>query len=395
MRKWLNGRPNYQGPPLVFTLVWLVYLVFPLVSLFQLPAVEIVEGLGAVLVFVALYICGYLYERPRLVAVLGLLLIALLFCLKFDATGVYLAFYPSPIIGQLKKRRDLVVGYAAMLSFFTYVIAHFQVYNDQDMLVQLLPAMLVMLIMPVGFKLGQRSKELRMKLNLANEEIARLSKNEERQRISRDLHDTLGHTLSLITLKSELAEKLIGKNPERAAQEVKDIQMTSRAALKQVRELVSGMNAVTIGQEVDHAKQILAAAGIVLEQRGDLATGVPADSGDDGRSDPETRSSSPLIENILGMCLRESVTNVVKHSRASVCTVELRREPGRLRLTVEDDGVGLPSKDEAAAGCNGMKGMRDRLKLIEGVLTAERLDAKHGTRLVFAVPLVDKAGEGG
>ena len=182
--------------------------------------------------------------------------------------------------------------------------------------------MLVMLALPFGIRAGHKSRELRQKLYVANEEIARLSKNEERERISRDLHDTLGHTLSLITLKSELAEKLITRNPERAIQEVKDIQATSRAALKQVRELVSGMNAVTIRDEMVHAKQILTAAGIGLETNNEL----------DGRL------LSPLIDNILGMCLRESVTNVVKHSHARTCKLELLEQPGSLQLIVTDDG---------------------------------------------------------
>ena len=130
--------------------------------------------------------------------------------------------------------------------------------------------MLVMLALPFAIRAGHKSRELRQKLYVANEEIARLSKNEERERISRDLHDTLGHTLSLITLKSELAEKLITRNPDRAIQEVKDIQATSRPALKQVRELVSGMNAVTIRDEMVHAKQILTAAGIGLETNNEL-----------------------------------------------------------------------------------------------------------------------------
>ncbi|WP_225446466.1 sensor histidine kinase [Paenibacillus rhizovicinus] len=379
MRMRKSFRRPEQGPPLVFTLIWLVYLVFPLVSLFELPTLEIIGCLFVMLIFIVLYVSGYWFQRGRLLSALGLILIALLFCMKFDVSGVYLAFYPSPLLGQLKKRWELAVGYAAVITLFLFDFFYWKIYNDQDLMVQLLPAMAVILFMPIGMKLGMRSKELRKKLNLANEEIARLSKNEERQRISRDLHDTLGHTLSLITLKSELAEKLIAKNPERAVQEVKDIQVTSRAALKQVRELVSGMNAVTIRVEVDHAKQILAAAGIVLEKQGDLDITIP----------------SPLIDNILGMCLRESVTNVVKHSRARTCTVELQRDEGSLRLSIEDDGVGLPKKDESAAAgnCNGMKGMRDRLKLIEGVLTAGPGRADHGTRLEFTVPLVDKTGK--
>lgn len=380
------ARRSEQGPPLIFSMIWLVYLIFPLYALFQQPADEIAEGLLVVLLFIALYVSGSMYARARLIAIIGLIAITGVFCYVYDASGLYMAFYPTPLIGMLKSRRQAAVGYVLLIALFVFDFAYWNVFADQDMTLQLLPAVVIMLVMPLAFKLGRRSKELRAKLNLANEEIARLSKNEERQRISRDLHDTLGHTLTLITLKSELAEKLIAKNPERAAIEVRDIQATSRAALKQVRELISGMNAVTLRVEVDHAKQILAAAGIVLEQRGIADGEVP----------------SPLIDNILGMCLRESVTNVVKHSRARLCTVELARDGGSLRLSVEDDGTGLPARQDpdggnagAAGNCNGMKGMRDRLKLIEGVMTASVPASGKGTRLVFAVPLVDKAGKEG
>ncbi|MBM7569001.1 sensor histidine kinase [Paenibacillus sacheonensis] len=376
MRKW--NRRSAQGPPLVFSLVWLVYLAFPLTALLELPTLQLIEGLLVMVVFIVLYVSGYVLQRARLAAVIGLLVIVLAFCLTFDASGIYMTFYAAPLIGLLKRRWEMYAGYGAMLGLMVFDVVYYRIYDDHELLVQLFPAMVVMLIIPVGMQLGQRSKEIRKKLTLANEEIARLSKNEERQRISRDLHDTLGHTLSLITLKSELAEKLIAKHPERAVQEVKDIQATSRAALKQVRELVSGMNAVTVRLEVDHAKQILAAAGIVLEQRGDLDGAIP----------------SPLIDNILGMCLRESVTNVVKHSQARSCTVGLRRDPGSLRLTVEDNGIGLAKSEQAAAGsCNGMKGMRDRLKLIEGEMKAETAESGQGTRIVFTVPIVHKAGK--
>ena len=205
----------------------------------------------------------------------------------------------------------MAISLTAMVALFSAVGWHYKLYIDRDAIIQLVPAVLVMLALPFAIRAGHKSRELRQKLYVANEEIARLSKNEERERISRDLHDTLGHTLSLITLKSELAEKLITRNPDRAIQEVKDIQATSRSALKQVRELVSGMNAVTIHDEMVHAKQILTAAGIALETKNEL----------DGRL------LSPLIDNILGMCLRESVTNVVKHSHARTCKLELLNSP--------------------------------------------------------------------
>lgn len=372
-----KGGRQPSGPPYIFTFVWLFYLAFPIYNFLSRPIGELVEGLALLTVFVALYI--YSFRRPagRLYSVLGQLVIISIFCFRYDASFIYFVFYPSPLVGMLPTKKQMAISFTAIVTLFIAVGWHFKLYLDSDTLIQLVPAMLVMLALPFAIRVGHKSRELRQKLNLANEEIARLSKNEERQRISRDLHDTLGHTLSLITLKSELAEKLVTRNPQRAIQEVKDIQATSRAALKQVRELVSGMNVVTIRDELDHAKQILTAAGIELETKSMLEGEIP----------------TPLIDNILGMCLRESVTNVVKHSHARTCKVELLEQQGSLQLIVTDDGYGADNARNplnSSVSGNGLKGMRDRLKLIEGEMKVE--SAAHvGTCLLFTVPLVDKS----
>lgn len=376
MKKTGGRRPS--GPPYIFSFVWLFYLAFPIYSFLSRPFDELIEGMTLLTIFVALYLYSYRRETGRLYSVLGQLIIVGIFSFRYDASFIYFTFYPSPLVGMLKTKRQMAISLTAMVGLFLAVGWHSKLYMDSEVLIQLVPAMLVMLALPFAIRVGHKSRELRQKLYVANEEIARLSKNEERERISRDLHDTLGHTLSLITLKSELAEKLITRNPDRAIQEVKDIQATSRAALKQVRELVSGMNAVTIRDEMVHAKQILTAAGIGLETNNEL----------DGRLLP------PLIDNILGMCLRESVTNVVKHSHALTCKLELLEQPGSLQLIVTDDGSGADHIDHSlisSASCNGLKGMRDRLKLVEGEMEFDSAVHK-GTRLLFTVPLVNKSG---
>lgn len=367
-------RPR-KGPPLYFSFVFLFYLAFPLTELFSRPVGELVIGLLVLAVFTALYLYSSKVSRGRLISVFLQLVIIGLFCYRYNAGFIYMAFYPSPIIGLISSRKQMYVGMGAMVALFIAVGLYYQLYLSANDMIQIVPAMLVMLFLPFALRLGQKSYELREKLNLANEEIARLSKNEERQRISRDLHDTLGHTLSLITLKSELAERLIVKNPERAAQEVKDIHATSRAALKQVRELVSGMNAVTVRDELVNAKQILAAADIVLEVRGELAESM----------------ASPLADNILGMCLREAVTNIVKHSKARTCTVEWTGEPDLFHLKVSDDGRGIDPAAGVTDG-NGLNGMKERLKLVEGNLSFAPFKGS-GTSVTFTVPRITKSME--
>jgi two-component system sensor histidine kinase DesK len=374
MRK--RGPWSREGPPLFFSLVWLIYLAFPIVDLLKRPWEDQLIGFPLVAFFASIYLISYRTKRWKFSLILGQIAIVGFFTIRYDVNYVYMMFYPSPLIGMLTKTRQVVLSILGVIAVLVSAMWDYHLFSQPDKLLQLLPPMLIMLFMPIAMRLGRRSYELRSKLQLANEEIARLSKNEERQRISRDLHDTLGHTLSLITLKSELAEKLIAKQPVRAAQEVRDIQATSRAALKQVRELVSGMNAVTVRDEIAHAKQILAAAGIGLELEGEIAEELKA----------------PLIDNLLGMCLREAVTNIVKHSRAKLCTVKWTEEAGSYRLSVADNGVGTDAEAEAMDDRikNGLKGMRDRLNLVDGGLTFESAKGR-GTRVTFTVPKISKS----
>ncbi|MFB4166830.1 sensor histidine kinase [Virgibacillus sp. JSM 102003] len=203
----------------------------------------------------------------------------------------------------------------------------------------------------------------------ANKEITRLVKNAERQRIARDLHDTLGQTLSMITVKSELVERLITKDKEQAIAEVQDVQTISRSILLQVRELVSDMQSITIEDELNHAKSILQSAGIQFIYEKNTAASI-----------------EPTIEHILGMCLRECITNVVNHSNADTCTISLEELQEKLVLVVKDDGKGLDKEytrfDEFG---NGVLGMRERLLLIEGEINYES-NQSQGTKVTITVP---------
>lgn len=216
---------------------------------------------------------------------------------------------------------------------------------------------------------------MKIKLQGANDEISRLIKNEERQRIARDLHDTLGHTLSLITLKSELVERLIAENPDQASKEARAVQNISRSVLLKVRELISDMQSVDLGEECERAAQICESAGISFKlERNDELSGAP-----------------PIIRNILSMCLRECVTNVVKHSGASTCTIHLEEEPGKYILQVRDDGVGMAKENHDQFG-SGLLGMKERLLLIEGKLEMAAGQTR-GTKITVIVPKVKKPAD--
>jgi two-component system sensor histidine kinase DesK len=203
------------------------------------------------------------------------------------------------------------------------------------------------------------------KLRLANDEIEHLAKLAERERIARDLHDVLGHTLSLITLKSELARKLVDRDPERSKQEMRDVETASRAALADVREAIRGYRSDGIFAELARARAALETAGVSVE------------------CDTDTVPLSPDQESVLALALREAVTNVVRHAEARRCNVTLKRRESLCTLEVADDGRGAAGPEG-----NGLRGMRERLEALGGSL---RLLSCNGTRLIIDLPLASAA----
>jgi two-component system sensor histidine kinase DesK len=198
------------------------------------------------------------------------------------------------------------------------------------------------------------------KLRMAHDEIEQLAKTAERERIARDLHDLLGHTLSLIVIKSELASKLFTAQPERAAAELRDIEETARRALAEVRETVTGYRSRGLGDELIQAAQTLEAAGV--------RSHVPMTA-------PRLHAQH---EATLALVLREAVTNVVRHAGATNCSVEIATSNAATRLVVTDDGRGRIEREG-----NGLRGMRERIVELGGSLT---LNSDVGTRIEVALP---------
>ena len=199
-------------------------------------------------------------------------------------------------------------------------------------------------------------------LRAARAEVAQHAADRERSRIARDLHDLLGHNLSLITLKGELATRLL---PEAAVgvDEVRDMLGLSREALQQVRDAVSGYRQPTLATELMAARVALRAAGIDVEIQQDV-----------GALDRET-------EAVLGWVIREGCTNVIRHSGAKHCRIHLTRKPGELQIEVANDGWRVP---QVPAG-NGLRGLEERLSALGGSLDASALPSA-GFRLFATVP---------
>ncbi|HEX6473139.1 MAG TPA: sensor histidine kinase [Streptosporangiaceae bacterium] len=200
-------------------------------------------------------------------------------------------------------------------------------------------------LMMVAFR---HARVLVDQLRAARGEVARLAATEERLRIARDLHDLLGHSLSLIVLKSELAKRLGERDPAQVTREIADIESVARQALADVREAVSGYRQRTLTDELDSARAVLGTAGVEAIVR---------------------RSAGPLpdqLDGLFGWAVREAVTNVVRHARASRCEITVTNAAGRAGLEVVDNGKG----SAAYVPGNGLLGLTERIEAAGGSVEA-------------------------
>jgi two-component system sensor histidine kinase DesK len=206
-----------------------------------------------------------------------------------------------------------------------------------------------------------RQKRADIKLRMAQEEIEQLAAVAERERIARDLHDVLGHTLSVIVLKSELAGRLIERDPQRAAQEIADVEKTARTALSEVRAAIGGYRSQGLPAEMDLARNTLQAAGVALACESPL---------------PQLHAAE---ETVLCLAVREAVTNIVRHAEASHCRMRFTTSAeGSHTLLITDDGA-HPHLEEG----NGLRGMRERVQSLGGRLS---ITTNPGVTLLIELP---------
>src|SRR5258708_715390 len=199
------------------------------------------------------------------------------------------------------------------------------------------------------------------KLRMAQGEIEHLAKVAERERIARDLHDVLGHTLSLIIVKSTLAGKLLEKYPEKARSEIADIEKVSREAMAEIRNTLRGYSTYKLSEEIQRAESALSSAGVTLQ------------------SETVEINMTPAQESVVALIMREAITNVVRHSQAKNCRRRLAASNGDCIFEIQDDGSGGSLLEG-----NGLRGMRERVEALGGTITR---DMSAGTKLTFEFPL--------
>ncbi|MFF7649469.1 sensor histidine kinase [Streptomyces sp. NPDC007983] len=216
-------------------------------------------------------------------------------------------------------------------------------------------------------------------LRATRQELARTAVEKERLRFSRDLHDLLGHTLSVVVVKAEAVRRLAPRDLEAALGQAADIEAVGRQALTEIREAVTGYREGSLDTELDRARSVLDASGI---EAGVHRSGPPL---------------SPQAEALLGWVVREGVTNVVRHSGAARCEIDVRGDIDRVRLVIADNGHGgsPPAGEDGSGGVTkvggtGLKGLTERLAAAGGSLTSGP-DGRRGFRLVAELP-VDTEG---
>ena len=337
---------------------WLVYLAPFIVSpLAERDVTGTMITLAATILFLAIYFRAFWSSgRTLLLLVAAMTLIGCLFLPTNGGAAVFFIYAGSfaPWIDRRVRTTVVVVAIVCCV-----LIA-------EALLFELHPLRwswgVVFAILVAGLNYHSvQTRRMNARLRLAQGEVERLAKLAERERIARDLHDVVGHTLSVIVLKSELASRIAEIDPLRAREEIRDVERVSRQALEQVRTAISGYRSEGLGQEIENAKKVLAAGAVdLVVSRSEVAL-------------------SPKEEAVVSLALRECVTNVIRHAGARNCAVVIDQdESGRRRVVVEDDGGGSGAPEGM-----GIRGMRERLAMVGGTLAVE---GGRGTRVLIELP---------
>jgi two-component system, NarL family, sensor histidine kinase DesK len=357
LRSWkeVMGDKDHGWSPLLWVLYLGFFFVDPVIrhASFELWLLNLA---GATL-FLLLYFGLFFLEHPYALAHIGgmvLLGVGFQFINEGACTFLIFACAMLPFCAETQWAAFTGIGTIAAIGAVQGLFMHIGGWR------MFWSTLFPMLIGAGNIFLAERNR-MNRKLTKANEEIENLAKVAERERIARDLHDVLGHTLSVITLKSELAGKLIDRDPERAAREIREVETISRQALSDVRDAIRGYRSQGLVAELAHAKATLETAGVAVQ------------------CDAATTLQLPAIEeSVLSLAVREGVTNVVRHAHAHNCRLRIEQQDGMCRLEIADDGQGFFTMEG-----NGLRGMRERVEMLGGTLDRRN---KSGTILTITLP---------
>ena len=383
------GAPRAGSLRPLFAAVGLLFIAFPLVNLLSRPP----DPLEAALVVAATVIFAGLIlwttrippldpSAPQVIepddrrlwitsaGVVALIAIATVLTYRYPNAGWFaLFYYGSTSAATIRSNR---VASALMLA--SGIAAGVVLFVDErqlgDAIIQGVSVSVIGLVVYSAIAVRRTNRAL----VAARHELARLAVADERSRIARDLHDTLGHSLSVIALKSELAGRLVDDDPARAKAEMADVERVARESLSAVRETIGGFRQPTLAAELAGARSALAAAGI------------------DGRVEPAPEGLPTGVDAVLGWAVREGVTNIVRHGRAQSAEIRVELSGEAAGVDIRNDRrtgdalpASLPETPPAPAG-SGLLGLRERVAAFGGIVEAGPVD-DGGFRLHVSVPL--------
>jgi two-component system, NarL family, sensor histidine kinase DesK len=362
--------------------LWLPFLAPAIIHLFLVyrPPLQLVLTLVGGTIFLAIYLGTGWYVVRRLITsnlsatplvltwlpIVPLTLLSIILSLYSGSDWLTLFIFASASTGGLLYKREVVLA----ITFLVFLVVVISVLTAA-VWTNIVSTALLVAIVGVMTMSWTRAIIANRELQWAREEIARLAVAEERLRIARDLHDLLGHNLSLITLKSELAGRLVTVDPERALSEIRDIEDTARGALREAREAIAGYRQPTLAAELQGVQEMLSAAGIACSCEM-IELSLPAS-----------------VEAILAWVVREGVTNIIRHSRAKQCTICVTHVGGNISITVTDDGQSTLG-DQLVVERNsrsGLAGLAERVMAYGGQLQVGPCPGG-GFRLYATLPLM-------
>lgn len=355
--------------------IWLVYLAFFFTSLIEYPNSAYGYWCGAVgtLAFLGIYFHGY-WAKSRTVHwnIIAIVLIGTFLATITPGASVFFV-YAATFCCRMSKPSKSILGIALIMLWLAVFSLLFEM-SPYFYMPAALFSILIGGITIYQYQMDKKNKEL----ILSQQEVKVLARTAERERIARDLHDLIGHTFTVITIKAELARKLMVKDQHRACREIKELEDISRDALKQVREVVTGYRTSDLSTELAHAKYILESNDVRFDYQLD-----------DIKLDDN-------INKELAIIVKELVTNILKHAQASKVSASVSQENDQVFLQVSDDGVGfsdsakqvnsLSSSPNEQVGY-GLKGIQERVARLAGTLSIE---SSQGVTFKIQIPMEHK-----
>ncbi|HUK02931.1 MAG TPA: sensor histidine kinase [Steroidobacteraceae bacterium] len=346
------------------SLLWLAYLLYLFLpmSFMGVHARWIVPTLISIVLFVPLYVWACMRRGPLALWVpLTMALFSFVMAPVNPCAYVYLIYGAAMLpLAMRGLARPLAMCGLLVAIYGVELVLTVKHYDPS-----IFAIVITLLVAPVVCCANYGAIQYRKKqaaLQLSQEKIRHYATIAERERIGRDLHDLLGHTLSLVALKSELAGKLVERDPAAAAREIAELERVARDALRQVREAVLGFKTQDLEAELTSARALLESSDVSLTVTG-TAAAVPRE-----------------LDSSLAMIVREAVTNIHRHAKARRASIEVANERGRITLRIHDDGRG-----GITAHGSGLSGIRERVNALQGTLAIDSPRGR-GTTLIATLP---------